>query len=143
MQPGFCLNLRFNYSRRMNQASLIIITILLAMGSFNCTQPTDQIRPGSICTIEDGEGKFGIVKVLVINSEEAHLKIYKNKYAQRPAQVDISTLSLGSINDKEGGFGIGHIPLEREGFDNWKPVAVAFEELTEDDLAGYEIWKNQ
>ena len=58
-------------------------------------------------TIEDGSGTFGIVKVLVINEQEAHLKIYKNKYEQRPSKIDIGTFSLGSINDKDG-FGIGH-----------------------------------
>lgn len=118
---------------------LIISTCFIA---FSCIKQSDSIKAGSICTIEDGEGKYGVVKVLVINDQEAHIKIYKNKYDQRPAKVDIKTLSLGSINDSDG-FGIGHIPLERAGFDNWKPISVGYEEVTEDDLVGYEIWKNQ
>ncbi len=115
------------------------ITIL----TFSCENQADKIKAGSICTIEDGEGKFGVVKVLVINDQEAHVKIFKNKYDQRPVKVDIKTLSLGSINDNDGGFGIGHVPLERKGFDNWKPLSVDFEEVTKDDLIGYEMWKNQ
>jgi hypothetical protein len=115
---------------------------LLALSLFSCGKKTSDIKAGSICTIEDGEGKYGIVKVLVINSEEAHVKIYKNKYDKRPAQVDLKTLSLGSITDPDG-FGIGHVPLERKGFDNWKPVEIAFEEVTKEDLEGYELWKNR
>jgi len=117
--------------------------LVLALSLFSCgSKTTGEIKAGSICTIEDGEGKFGIVKVLVINAEEAHVKIYKNKYDQRPAQVDLKTLSLGSINDSDG-FGIGHVPLERKGFDNWKPIEVAFEDVTPADLEGYNLWKNR
>jgi hypothetical protein len=119
--------------------SLLFFIALTAIG---CSNQSDKIKAGSICTIEDGDRTFGVVKVLVINDEEAHVKIYKNKYEQRPAQIDIKTLSLGSINDKDG-FGIGHVPLERKGFDNWKPIPVGFEEVTKEDLEGYEMWKNQ
>lgn len=121
----------------------LLLFISITIMTFSCGNQAEKIKAGSICTIEDGEGKFGVVKVLVINDEEAHIKIYKNKYNQRPIRVDIKTLSLGSLNDKDGGFGIGHVPLERKGFNNWKPVSVGFEEVTKDDLVGYEMWKNQ
>lgn len=127
----------------MKKTYTIILCILVIIISFSCKKEVEAIKAGSICTIDDGNGKFGIVKVLVINEQEAHVKIYKNSYDDRPSQVDIKTLSLGSFNDKAGGFGIGHVPLEREGFDNWKPISIAYEEVTEDDLVGYEIWKNQ
>jgi len=133
---------------------LFLFTAFLATISFGCgnvseklpetvpvAEAKENIKAGSICTIEDGDG-YGIVKVLVINDEEAHIKIYKNKYESRPEKVDLSTLGMGSITDG-GGFGIGHIPLRRKGFDNWKPVPVAFEAVTEEDLEGYNIWKNQ
>jgi hypothetical protein len=119
-----------------------LLFISIAIGLYSCENKAEIVRVGSICTIDDGEGKFGIVKVLVINNEEAHIKIYKNKYDLRPTKVDLKTLSLGSINDKEGGFGIGHVPLEKIGFDNWKPMQVGFEEVTKEDLEGYEMWKN-
>ena len=102
----------------------------------------DVIKAGSICTVNDGDGQFGVVKVLVIDEEIAHIKIYKNKYKQRPTKIDFKTLSLGSINDKDA-FGIGHAPLARKGFDDWNPVIIGYEEVTEEDLEGYEIWKNQ
>lgn len=103
---------------------------------------TDKIVAGSICTVDDGDGKFGIVKVLVIDDEIAHLRIYKNKYDHRPAKIDLTTLSLGSMNDKDG-FGIGHTPLARKGFDDWNPVVVAFQKVTEEELEGYKIWRSQ
>ena len=56
--------------------------------------------------------------------------------------MDIETLRIGSIYDKDG-FGIGHTPIDRKDFDNWKLIAIAFEEVTKEDLVGYEIWKEQ
>ena len=101
-----------------------------------------KLKAGSICIVEEGNGKFGIVKILVIDDEIAHLKIYRNKFDQPPDIVDIETLRIGSIYDKDG-FGIGHTPIDRKDFDNWKLIAIAFEEVTKEDLVGYEIWKEQ
>jgi len=107
-----------------------------------CKEKTDSIRAGSLCTVEASQGKFGVIKVLVIDEQEVHIKIYKNKYSQRPNVIAPKELSMGSITDKEG-FGIGHIPLDREGFDKSNPIVIGFEGVTKDELAGYEIWKNQ
>ncbi|MBO9202800.1 MULTISPECIES: hypothetical protein [Niastella] len=126
----------------MTKFSKLFLFIIITIMAVSCGNKADMIKAGSICTIDDGEGKFGVVKVLVINDQEAHIKIYKNKYDQRPSKIDLKTLSLGSINDKDGNIGIGHVPLERKGFDSWKPVIVDFEEVTKDDLVGYEFWKN-
>ncbi len=120
----------------------IIVVFAIIFIFIKCSGSKEEIQAGSICTIEDGTGKFGIVKVLVINSNEAHIKIFKNKFEERPTNIDLKALKLGTIHDSDG-FGIGHIPLERKGFDSWKPIQVAFEEVTKEDLEGYEIWKNQ
>lgn len=126
----------------MKKIIALIICTTIAFISIKCGKTTDEITAGSICTIEDGAGKFGIVKVLVINDNEAHIKIYKNKYDQRPEKVDLKTLGMGGIGDKDG-FGIGHVPLKRSGFEAWKPKVVASEPVTEDDLSGYKMWQSQ
>ena len=102
----------------------------------------DTIKAGAICTVEDGDGKFGVIKVLVIDAEIALVKIYKNKYTIRPSKIDLKTLSIGSITDKDG-FGVGHAPLARKGFEKWKPIVIANEIVSEDELEGYKIWKSQ
>jgi hypothetical protein len=127
----------------MTKITNVILLISMSVMTFNCRSSNEaKIRPGSICTIEDGEGKFGVVKVLAIDPQVTHVKIYKNKYDKRPSEVDINTLSLGSINDKDG-FGIGHVPLGKKEFDNWKPVPIGYEKITKEDLEGYEIWKTE
>ncbi len=106
-------------------------------------EPTNSnYRNGSICTIESGNGGFGIIKVLAIDRGSVHIKIYQNKYTTRPDSVDLSSLGMGSIDDPAG-FGIGHVPLVQEGFDKWKPKEVGFEEVAEEELTGYKMWRNQ
>lgn len=117
--------------------ALFMLSILPSCGS-----DAGEIRPGSICTVENGDGTFGVVKVLVIDENEAHVKIYANDYDTRPEIIDVSTLTMGSITD-DAGFGIGHVPLERKGFDDWKPKQAAFEAVAPEELEGYELWKNQ
>jgi hypothetical protein len=124
---------------RISSVLFLAVVMILIKG---CGNKEDGLRSGSVCTVSNGDGTFGVVKVLVIDANEAHVKIYKNKYDQRPATVDVKTLSMGSINDTDG-FGIGHVPLARKGFDDWKPVEVNYEEVSKEELEGYEMWKNQ
>lgn len=124
----------------MNKILLLSLFIfILVLIQDRGTKPK-KIKVGSICSVDDGDGKFGIVKILVIEAEIIHVKMYKNKYAERPVAIDINTLSIGSVYD-EAGFGVDHQPIDRKAFDSWKPIVIAFEEVTDDDLEGYEIWK--
>jgi hypothetical protein len=99
-------------------------------------------KVGSICTIENGDGDYGVAKVLAIADGAVHVKIYKNKYKQRPTEIELSTMSMGSITDPDG-FGLGHIPLQKAGFDKWNPEVVTNQEVTQDELEGYHLWKSQ
>lgn len=119
--------------------SLFIFILVLIQG--RGSKPK-KIKAGSICIVNNGDGQFGIVKILVIDDEIVHVKIYKNKYTQPPTAVDISTLSIGSVYDEDG-FGVGHLPVDKKVFDSWSPVAMAFDEVTNDELEGYGIWKTQ
>jgi hypothetical protein len=121
---------------------LFILTLGLTL---SCSDKGSKIEAGSVCTIEDGEGKFGVVKVLVIDDDMAHVKIYKNKFDIRPATIDIKTLTLGTMPGTTGipsdGFGIGHVPLSRQVFESWKPIFVGFENVSEEELEGYKMWQ--
>ena len=99
------------------------------------------IMAGTICTVDDGEGFYRVAKVLFIDDGGVHMRLYKNRWKERPQMVDMSTLSLGSIHDKDG-FGMGHLPLTKLAFDAWKPVVTGHEKVRQEELDGYEIWKD-
>jgi hypothetical protein len=95
---------------------------------------------GGLYSVETGDGRFGVVKVLALEPGIVHIRLYKNKFRSRPASVDPGTLSLGSVFEGED-FGIGHTPLDLEGFMNWQPTLLMNTDVADDELEGYRMWK--
>lgn len=116
----------------------LVIATMGLLSVFGCS--TTSYKPGDIYSIDDGKGKIGIVKVLVVEAGVIHLRIYRNKFDSRPKSIDTKELSLGRLGE-EGGFGIGHIPLDIEGFKDWKPELLINERVADNELDGYNIWK--
>jgi hypothetical protein len=126
----------------MNKIVLFSIFIFLIVILYSYRNKPKALKAGDICSIDNGDGKFGVVKILVIENGIVHLRIYKNKYEQRPVSIDITTLSLGSIYDEDG-FGIGHTPIDRKAFEDWDPVLITYEDVSTEELEGYQLWKEQ
>jgi hypothetical protein len=103
------------------------------------TRP-ESLQVGGVYSIDNGDGSFGVAKLLVVDEAAAHIRVYKNRFTQRPTQVQPSELTLGSINDPDG-FGMGHLPLQRDTFLLWKPKLIAVTSVTDEELDGYKMWK--
>ena len=96
-------------------------------------------RPGDIYCV-DGENDYRMAKVLVVDSDAVHIRLYKNSFHERPSRIDPSILSLGSIHDPEG-FGVGHVPLSRSTFSRWHPHYLTHASVTGEELEEYKQWK--
>jgi len=106
--------------------------------SGNGNSPT-QLRDGGYYSIVDGD-QFAIAKVLRLEPDKVHVRIYKEHFAQRPAHIDPARLTLGTIHDSDG-FGMSHLPLTRERFYRSEPVFITESPVTANELKGYELWK--
>lgn len=95
--------------------------------------------PGALYSVQ-GETRFRVVKVLAVEPQVVHIRMYKNKFDGRPERVELNTLSLGTIHDAEG-FGIGHLPIAAAEFAAWQPVFIQKGSLSKEELEGYEEWK--
>ncbi len=82
-----------------------------------------------------------MVKILVLEPDAVHIRIYKQRFSSRPASVDPASLSLGKLGDKDG-FSIGHLPLARRTFASWKPVYISQQPVLDSELEGYRTWKD-
>ena len=100
----------------------------------------DGLSEGDICSIESGSGGFGIVKILALEPGTVHIRLYKEKFATRPDCIDATGLSLGTIHGGDG-FGIGHLPLSARNFAQWEPMIIGHEEVSPEELEGYNLWK--
>lgn len=98
-----------------------------------------ELREGGYYSFLDGQ-QFSIAKVLKLDPDIVHVRIYKQHFLERPIKLDLSLLTLGTIHDSDG-FGMGHLPLRRETFYRREPVFVAESPVTASELNGYEFWK--
>ncbi|MGV3724798.1 MAG: hypothetical protein ACO1SX_28195 [Actinomycetota bacterium] len=123
---------------------MVAAVVLAILILFRRRGPVDQeLSAGGLYSTDSGDGSFGIVKVLVEDPSTVHLRLYQNRFTQRPESVDPATLTLGGIDDEDSGIGIGigHLPLARRDFLNWRPMLLMKQSVSDDELEGYQMWK--
>lgn len=98
-----------------------------------------RLAAGDLCSVKSGD-EFGIVKVLLVERDLVHVRSYREKFHERPTQVNSARLSLGSINDP-GRTGVGHLPLSLSTFGSWIPKRIQNEPVTDDELDGFRAWQ--
>lgn len=98
-----------------------------------------ELFEGAYYSIVDGDD-FCIAKVLKLETEIVHVRIYKQHFPQRPRSIDPGVLTLGTIDDKDG-FGMGHLPLRLATFLQSEPIFLTHAEVTTRELEGYNLWK--
>src|SRR5215471_17939844 len=96
----------------------------LAVVGAACHKQSMKLEVGGLYSIENGDGRYGVAKLLAYGDGICHVRIYAQKFQTRPTTVDISTLSLGKF-DSPGGGGLGHQPLREAGFLRWQPVLIS------------------
>src|SRR5258708_7430523 len=99
-----------------------------------------ELFEGAYYSIIDGD-TFSIAKVLKLEPEIVHVRIYKQHFERRPRSIDPAALTLGTIYDKDG-FGMGHLPRRLVTFLNSEPVFLTHAEVTPEELEGYNFWKD-
>lgn len=116
------------------------IMLLMALLFASCRRHESAWVPGGIYSISNGDGSFGVVKVLAIDPGAVSIRIYQESFPERPDQIDPAALSLGSA-ESEDGMGIGHLPLSPRDFALWFPVLILKADVAENELEGYRFWK--
>jgi hypothetical protein len=126
----------------MSNFSLIsaISFALLISACSRANSASGELRAGGLYSTEDGKGQFSVVKILVLEPDAVHIRIYKQRFPSRPASVDPASLTLGKLGDKDG-FSIGHLPLSRRTFASWQPVFISQQSVSDSELEGYRTWK--
>ena len=119
-------------------ADLLRPSILMA-DSVSIRNAPSELFEGAYYSIIDGD-TFSIAKVLKLEPEIIHVRIYKQHFQQRPRSIDPSALTLGSIHDKDG-FGMGHLPLRLATFMDREPIFLTHAEVLPNELQGYNLWK--
>jgi hypothetical protein len=98
-----------------------------------------RLEAGDLCSIVSGN-QFSVAKVLALSRDVVHVRTYKENFTERPARIDIASLSMGSIDDPDG-FGVGHLPLSRGSFGSWLPRRAGHDPVIDDELIWVHEWE--
>ena len=99
----------------------------------------EDIVTGGLYAFREPDGRYRVIKVLVIDRHAVHLRKYATRFDQLPSSIRSSDLSLDGSGSAEG-FGIGHFPLARAAFDQDGKVLIGHERVSDEELDGYRLW---
>lgn len=98
-----------------------------------------QIQPGGLYSVWS-QSSYKVVKLLQADDGGVHIRIYANKWNERPQEVEPVQLTMTGENH-EAMASIGHLPLTRSCFLSMGPKLIATGSVHEDELDGYKMWK--
>jgi hypothetical protein len=91
-------------------------------------------KAGELYTFYDeDDAAFFVVKVLVVDKDAVHARVFDTPFKSAPTEVETSQLE----------WFVGHTPLDHDVLAELKAVKIGVEAVTEDELEGYRIWKDE
>jgi hypothetical protein len=105
--------------------------------------PESHLAPGDLVSVLCDDGLHGVVKVLAVDRQGVHARLYVQRFEQRPCQVEVRELSTAPFGQgHDNPFSIGHMPLSHAAFAAWQPQTLARgEAVAEEELEGYRTWQ--
>lgn len=103
-------------------------------------KPNQNWVVGGIYLNPSKDGSFAVFKVIAVDDGGVHVRLFANKFRSHPREIDLQALTVGGIGWAEG-TGIGHLPLSFEDIGKWTVEFVKQVPVTEDELDGYDMWK--
>lgn len=99
----------------------------------------EEIRVGGLYASQGPDGSWSVTKVLAVDDVAVHLRTYANSFPELPTDLDPAELTLGGLDDPAG-FGIGHFPVDKEGFPSDDHVLIRVVPVEEEELEGYRYY---
>ena len=91
---------------------------------------TNELKTGGIYATRNDEGKYSLSKILVLEDEAIHIRLYNEEFDEIPKSVSSDDLT----------FLLGHAPMARKGFLSDDPKFVTLESVSDSELAGYRMY---
>jgi hypothetical protein len=113
-------------------------------------------RTGGVYSVALDDRGYAVARVLATGRRSVHVRVYSNRYRDRPKTIERSQLFLAPTPDLSdaalnatrpenrpdpGAFAIGHLPLRRASFAAWRPRLIRVEPLQPGDLEDYRAWR--
>lgn len=112
---------------------LIIGIVIQIACSTNPKINTYGLKVGGLYTLQNDNGTYGITKILAIDDYSVHVIIYDEEFNSKPEKVKTSELN----------YLIGHAPIDIKGYMRDKPELIHVENVSDGELEGYTIYKEE
>lgn len=105
----------------MNSKKIVAWISLLCMALLGACDPHYRdLQEGDLCTIKNSDNNFGVVKVVLLDNDIYHLRVYSNIYVDRPHDLDSATLTMEPDYTKAV-YPIEELSIDRVGFYQLEP----------------------
>jgi hypothetical protein len=116
------------------------LALLLALAC--ATQSKQGWVEGGLYSTQNDDGNISIVKILKLDDQGVHVRVYSNRFDSHPSKIDESALYMAGMNRSPNEqLGLGHLPLSRDSFAAWRPRYLKTVPVDKAELEGYEMWK--
>jgi len=96
---------------------------------------------GGLYATPQKNGTYHILKILKLEDQDVHIRVYSNVFETLPKHVEESSLYMVGIDRKEDeALGMGHAPISRQSFFTWGAIFVQQSSVSPDELEGHQIW---
>lgn len=122
----------------MKAIHLAIATFLI-LGT-SCSSG-NTMHEGGLYSYQNSKGKYQIIKILKVEDQGVHVRMYSNSFDAPPSHIEESSLYMSGMNKKPGeALGMGHIPVSTDSFRSWKISFIQQSKVTAEELDGYNLW---
>ena len=106
---------------------------------FGCSRA--KLSEGGLCYFPNDNGSYSVLKILKLDDQGVHVRVYSNQFSSPPSKIDESTLFMGGVDHKPNEtLGMGHAPLSKKSFEGWKATFFQQSTVKEEELEGYKMW---
>ena len=102
----------------------------------------ERLVEGGLYSTRNDSGSYSVLKILKLDPQGVHVRIYSNQFADHPSKLDESKLYMAGVDRKPNeSLGMGHAPISRRSFASWGARFITIAPVRQDELEGYEMWK--
>lgn len=103
----------------------------------------DRWVEGGLYVTEQESGRFVPLKILKVDEQGVHVRVYSNVFRAPPRTIDESTLYMAGMDRRDDErLGMGHLPISRASFSDWNVRFVQQSSVSAEELEGYNMWRD-
>jgi len=123
------------------KARIHIMTALLSILGllFGCSR--SKLVEGGIYYTQNENSSYSVLKILKLDDNGVHVRLYSNQFPSPPKHVDESKLYMAGVDKKPNEtLGMGHAPVSKKSFSGWKATFVQQSTVKDEEMKGYKMW---